>query len=83
MSTARGDRSSSRNDNATLDNPTSPAPLRGGLSRKKQFAFCAITLILSWLLCEIGTFFLLWLWLGRPFSWAAAQKRAAGPGGPT
>jgi hypothetical protein len=74
MSTARGDRFSSRNDDATPDNTTSPTPHRPGLSRKKQLAFCAITLILSWLLCEIGGFLLLWLWLGRPFSWAEMQN---------
>lgn len=74
MSTAHGDRFSSRDDDATPDNTASVAPHRPGLSRRKRLAFCAMTLILSWLLCEIGAFLLLWLWLGRPFSWAEAQN---------
>jgi hypothetical protein len=75
MSTAHGDRFSTRSDDAPRDDATSPARRRSGLSRKKQVVFCAATLILCWLLCEIGGFLLLWHWLERPFSWTEAQNK--------
>jgi hypothetical protein len=64
--------------------PNQPGPVATGarkrldrqpLSRSKRLVFCAILLILSWLLCEVACFVLFWLLQGRPFSWKEMQDQ--------
>ncbi len=71
---SRGNPAENPPPNRLPDKPAPASPPRR-LSRTKRLVFSIIALILSWLVCETGGYFLYWYWFGRPFSWVQAQKQ--------
>jgi hypothetical protein len=45
------------------------------LSRQERLVFTVLTLVMAWLLLEVGGYFVYWVVFGRPFSWRAMQDR--------